>query len=127
VTCILIVDDSPLIRRSLRTSLEQGGWMLCEESENGRDGIVKAQQLHPDLIVLDLVMPVMSGLEAARELKHLMPTIPLVMFTTFSNPFLNKEALTVGIRAVIDKSGGAAPLINCIQQLLGDSAAKPPS
>ena len=116
--CILIVDDSPLIRRSLRTSLEQGGWMVCEEAENGRDGIIKAQQLRPDLIVLDLAMPVMGGLEAARELKHLMPATPLVMFTTFSNPFLNKEALTVGVRAVIDKSGGAAPLINSIQQLL---------
>ena len=56
VKCILIVDDSPLIRRSLRTSLEQGGWMVCEEAENGRDGIIKAQQLHPDLIVLDLAM-----------------------------------------------------------------------
>lgn len=120
--CILIVDDSPLIRRSLRTSLEQGGWMVCEEAENGRDAIVKAQQLRPDLIVLDLAMPVMGGLEAARELKDLMPTIPLVMFTTFSNPFLNKEALTVGVRAVIDKSKGAAPLISSIQQLLGGSS-----
>jgi len=77
--------------------------------------------------VLDLAMPVMGGLEAARELKHLMPTTPLVMFTTFSNPYLNKEALTVGVHAVIDKSGGAVPLINSIQQLLGPSAVKPPS
>jgi len=127
VKCILIVDDSPLIRRSWPTSLEQGGWMVCEEAENGRDGIIKAQQLHPDLIVLDLAMTVMSGLEAARELNHLTPTTPLVMFTTLSNPYLNKEALTVGVRAVIDKSGSAALLINSIQQLLGPSAVKPPS
>lgn len=119
--CILIVDDSPLIRRSLRASLEQGGWMVCEEAKNGRDGIIKAQQIHPDLIVLDLAMPVMGGLEAARELQHLMPATPLVMFTTFSNSFLNHEALSVGICAVFDKSEGAAPLLNSIQRLLAVS------
>lgn len=60
---ILIVDDSPLIRRTLRTLLEQQtDWAVCGEAEDGRDGIEKAQRLHPDLIVIDLVMPVMNGI-----------------------------------------------------------------
>ena len=64
---ILIVDDSALIRRSLRTLLEDcPDWVVCGEAENGSDGIDKAQQLRPDLIVMDLVMPVLNGIEATR-------------------------------------------------------------
>jgi YesN/AraC family two-component response regulator len=53
---------------------------MCGEAENGREAIEKAQQSHPDLIVLDLSMPVMNGLDAARVLKRLMPTLPLIMY-----------------------------------------------
>jgi NarL family two-component system response regulator LiaR len=114
----LIVDDSTLIRRSLRVLLEEcPDWVVCGEAENGSDGIEKAQQLHPDLIVMDLVMPVLNGIEATRLLKRLLPTTPIVMFTTFADPHIKKTALTAGVHAVIDKSESAT-LIGSIQQLL---------
>ena len=76
--CILIVDDSALIRRMIHETLEQqDGWEVCGEAADGREAIEKAQQLKPDLIVLDLSMPVMNGLEAARVLKGLFPSLPL--------------------------------------------------
>src|SRR5439155_16122977 len=87
VKSILIVDDSPLIRRSLRTLFEQHReWVICGEAENGCEGIDKAQILHPDLIVMDLAMPRLNGIDATRTLKQLIPATPIVMFTTFTNP-----------------------------------------
>jgi DNA-binding NarL/FixJ family response regulator len=118
VKFILIVDDSPLVRRCLRDLLEQqNGWTVCGEAENGEDGIDKALQLHPDLILLDLAMPVMNGIEAARELKQLMPATPLLMFTAYTNSRVTQEALAVGVNAVAAKSDGAEALVGDIRQL----------
>jgi DNA-binding NarL/FixJ family response regulator len=124
VKFILIVDDNPLVRRCMRDLLEeQSGWIVCGEAENGQDGIDKALELHPDLILLDLVMPVMNGIEAARELKRLMPDTPLVMFTTYNNSHLTREALAVGVAAVAAKSDGAAALVSDIRYLFRASVA----
>jgi DNA-binding NarL/FixJ family response regulator len=102
---ILIVDDNPVIRKTLRQTLEQQeGWGVSDEAVDGREAIEKAQRLKPDLVVLDLSMPVMNGLEAARELRRLFPSLPLVMFTTFNTPKLSDEALSAGVRAVVSKS-----------------------
>jgi DNA-binding NarL/FixJ family response regulator len=71
---ILIVDDSALIRRTLRFCLEHSGdWKICGEAGDGAEAIQKAKELDPDLIILDLSMPNMNGLEAARELKRIKP------------------------------------------------------
>jgi DNA-binding NarL/FixJ family response regulator len=116
--CILIADDSPIIRKALRQTLERhDAWGVCGEASDGREAIGKAQQLSPDLVVLDLYMPVMNGLEAARELKRLLPSVPLVMFTTFINPYLANEALSAGVSAVVSKTESAG-LVAEIQALL---------
>jgi two-component system chemotaxis response regulator CheY len=118
VKTILIVDDSSLIRRVLSSLLTQAGEMVCEEARNGHEGIVKAQQIHPDLIILDLSMPQMNGLEAAQERQRLMPATPLLMFTTHMAPDLEKEATRIGIRKVISKSDGAQAVIKSIRTFL---------
>jgi DNA-binding NarL/FixJ family response regulator len=103
--CILIVDDSAAIRRILRDALEREcGFEVCGEAVNGQDALEQARQLNPHLIVLDLSMPVMNGLEAAREFKRISPTIPLVMFTSFETPNLKAEALRAGCSALVSKS-----------------------
>jgi DNA-binding NarL/FixJ family response regulator len=120
--CILIVDDSALIRRMIRETLEQhGGWEVSGEAADGREAIEKAQRLKPDLIVLDLSMPVMNGLEAARELQRLLPSLPLVMFTNFTSPQLSKEALSAGVSAVVSKDK-IEDLVHSIQALLEPAA-----
>jgi len=102
----------------IRERLEQeGGWEVSGEAANGREAIEKAEQLKPDLVVLDLSMPVMNGLDAARELHRLLPSLPLVMFTNFNMPQLTKEALSAGITAVVSKSE-LADLVARIQSLL---------
>jgi DNA-binding NarL/FixJ family response regulator len=119
VKSILIVDDSPLIRRQLRILLaQQPDWAVCGEAENGCEGIDKAQQLHPDLIVMDLVMPALNGIDATRIIKQRMPAIPVVMFTTFTDPHIKAAALAAGLDAVVAKTEGPTALISSIQQLL---------
>jgi DNA-binding NarL/FixJ family response regulator len=99
--CILIADDSPVIRRTLRQTLErEDAWEVCGEATDGREAVEKAQRLKPDVVVLDLAMPVMNGLDAAREIRRLSPALPLVMFTNFSMPQFINEALLAGVRAV---------------------------
>lgn len=116
---LLIVDDSPIIRHSLRTLLEQqGDWEVCGEAENGREGIDKALRLRPDLILLDLSMPIMNGFQAARELHRLLPRVPLLMFTSFGGSEIEHEALASGIAAVKSKSDGIESLRGSIQELL---------
>jgi DNA-binding NarL/FixJ family response regulator len=120
---ILIVDDSSLIRNLLRTCFEaQSGWEVSGEAGNGQEGIAKAQQVHPNLIVLDLSMPVMNGLDTARALSKLMPSVPLVMFTSFMTSNLERDALEAGISKVIIKSGALTDLIGCVRSLVKDAA-----
>ena len=117
---ILIVDDSPVIRKTLRETLaDQDGWEICGEAANGREAIQKAQQLKPDVIVLDLSMPVMNGLDAARELARLAPSVPLLMFTNFETARLKQEALSAGVRTLVSKSESVGVLINGLRALLG--------
>lgn len=109
---VLIVDDHPAIRRALRAAFEgQPGFTVCGEAEDGFDAISKAKRFAPDLIVLDLRMPVMDGLEAARELKKLFPQIPLMMLTCYHSSAAEKEALASGVTAVFSKPDGMQNLI----------------
>src|SRR5437016_14038629 len=83
---VLIVDDNAIFRRAMRhVFTSEGDFVVCGEAENGREAIEKAQELHPDLIVMDLAMPVMTGIDAARVLNRLMPTVPLVILSGYSD------------------------------------------
>ena len=109
---VLIVDDHPAIRSALRAAFEsQSGFTVCGEAEDGFDAIGKAKKLLPDLIVLDLRMPVMDGLQAARELKRLFPRIPLMMLTCYHSSAAEREALASGVSAVFSKPDGMQKLI----------------
>jgi DNA-binding NarL/FixJ family response regulator len=109
---VLIVDDHPAVRRALRAAFErQPGFTVCGEAEDGFDAISKAKKLAPDLIVLDLRMPVMDGLEAARELKRLFPRVPLMMLTCYHSSAAEKQALASGVTAVFSKPDGMQNLI----------------
>ena len=103
--CILLVDDSTLVLQSLKSSLKGiPGWIVVGEAHDGREAVEQVLRLNPDLVILDLVMPVMNGLDAARELARLRPALAIIMFTTFHTPQLEKEALGCGCRMVIGKT-----------------------
>ena len=82
---ILIVDDSALIRHSLRSCIEQdGNWEICGEAENGKIAVERVKELRPDVVILDLQMPVMDGLEAARQISRLAPNTAMLMSTMYN-------------------------------------------
>ncbi len=102
---ILIVDDNSSIRRLLRFWIGQTReWYVCGEAENGKIAVEKVKRLRPDAVILDLQMPVMNGLEAAKEIKHLAPETAMVMFTMHASDQLLKDAQAVGIQDVLSKS-----------------------
>lgn len=102
---ILLVDDSTLIRHSLRSCIEQNSdWEICGEAENGKVAVEKVKQLHPDVVILDLHMPVMNGLEAARQINRLAPQTTMVMFTLHDCTQLSEDAHAAGIKDVLSKT-----------------------
>jgi DNA-binding NarL/FixJ family response regulator len=101
---ILIVDDNYLVRRLLRSWLEQcSEWEICGEAENGKTAVESVKQLHPDIVILDLQMPVMNGLEAARQISQFAPGTAIIMFTVHNSEQLLKEARASGVRDVVSK------------------------
>jgi two-component system nitrate/nitrite response regulator NarL len=78
---VLIVDDSPIVRRTLCSALQSDGFAVCEEANDGQEAIDLAEKLSPDLIILDLSMPVMNGLQAAPVLRKLVPKSPIILYT----------------------------------------------
>jgi DNA-binding NarL/FixJ family response regulator len=118
MTRILIADDSPQVRQVLRSLVEQDReWKVCGEAIDGRDAIQKAKDTRPDLIVLDFRMPLMNGLDAARELAKAAPDALVLLCTGFLSLNLIDEAQRVGIRAAVSKSI-ATDIINGIRALL---------
>jgi len=117
VNRILLADDSAVVRRTLRHLFEQAGWSICGEASNGQEVIAKAQECKPDLIVLDLSMPVMNGFAAGRILKRVVPETPLILFTAFSGVINTDQLRGAGFSASIDKSE-AGQLIATAQSLL---------
>jgi len=121
---VLIVDDNAYIREALCSIfMRESDFEVCGEAENGKEAIAKARELQPDLIVLDLSMPVMNGLDAAHELKRLMPTVPLIMYSAFGDRFVEQQARLVGISELVSKSQPATILVSKARSLVYRTAA----
>ena len=121
---VLIVDDSASVRQALCTIFEgEEDIRVCAEAQNGREAIEKAQALRPDLIVLDLSMPIMNGLDAARVLRRLMPEVPLIMYSVFGDRFVKHQAELIGINEVVSKSEHPSVLVGKARRLLYPRAA----
>ena len=102
---ILIVDDNANIRRLLRSFVETNTvFEICGEAENGPEGIEKAKELQPDLILLDMTMPGMHGTEAASILKQLLPRLKIILFTLHTDGVNQALASTFDIDVVISKT-----------------------
>jgi DNA-binding NarL/FixJ family response regulator len=115
-----LVDDSPAIRAAVRAYLEPtSGLNVCGEACDGLEAIEKAQQLCPDLIIMDFSMPRMNGLVAAREIKRKLPNVPIILFTSYKSAVHDSDATAAGISATICKSEDHTLLMTQILLLLG--------
>lgn len=116
---VLIADDNRIVRRILRSFLTRRRDLeVCGEAENGREAVEKTRALKPDLVLLDLVMPEMNGVEAASVLKQSMPEIPIVLFTMYSESIGEHLAAAIGIDAVLSKPDGLTTLSKVVDVLL---------
>ncbi len=121
-TRILIADDSPIIRQCLRRLLgEHMGWEVCAEATDGEDAVSKAQQLTPDIVVLDFLMPRMNGIEAARQIAEVSSGIPILLCTICFSPQLVDLARNAGVTGALSKRD-LSQVVSCVEKLLrGDT------
>ncbi len=116
---ILIADDDVAIRRLLRRLIEEHeDWSVCGDAQTGQDAVGKAAELRPDVIVLDLAMPEMNGLQAARAISGSAPEIPLLLLTVQQvSKELTSEAVSAGFKGAVSKSTGSE-VVRAIEVLL---------
>jgi DNA-binding NarL/FixJ family response regulator len=121
---VLVVDDNPAVRKLIcQLFARESDFRVCAEAENGRDALLKAQELEPDLIITDLSMPHLNGLEEIRALKKLMFNMPVILYSAHIDSFVEKEAFAAGASAVVPKTDVVATLILTARTLLEPLAA----
>jgi len=135
---ILIADDHPVVRRGLRALLNsRSGWQVCGEAMNGREALEKVTELKPDVLILDLNMPELNGLEVTRQIRKEHPQIEVVVLTVHDSEQMMRQVLAAGARGYMLKSDAGGELLNAIEtvrnhrvflssqasQMLGASAA----
>jgi two-component system, NarL family, vancomycin resistance associated response regulator VraR len=122
---ILIADDSGTIRRILKMFLQtRKNLMVCGEAANGCEAIEKAKALRPDLILLDLAMPEMNGAEAASVLKKMMPDVPIILFTMYSENIGASLTSAIGVDMVLSKPNGMLALVEAVDTLLSSRQSR---
>src|SRR5215510_11395620 len=113
VKSVLIAEDHALLRQAIRSLFDaQQDFEVCGDAENGKEAVEMAQVLHPDLIVLDLSMPVMNGVEAAHALRRCLPETTIVVFSEYSDLLSELEARSEGISALVSKREPVSVLLD---------------
>lgn len=118
---VYLVDDNPALRRALQQVFEIAGFTICGEAADGDVAVKQAPAAKPDLIVLDLSMPKMNGLEAAPLLHQSLPQVPIILFTMHGRALVDGQAKAAGISAVISKEDSIAKLVDTANTLLAKS------
>jgi len=112
---ILVVDDHPVVRHGLRTLLSsRPEWEIIDEAEDGIEAVEKADRLKPDIILLDVSMPKMDGLEVCRRIRKIVPKSEVLIVTQHDSPQMMREALAAGARGYVVKSDAARDLLAAV-------------
>jgi two-component system response regulator NreC len=115
---ILVADDHEIVREGTRILLQsEPGWEVCGTAKNGREAVEQAQKLQPDVIVIDMSMPELNGLDAAREIKRLLPTVEILMFTAHESEQLIRRVFEAGVKSYVVKGDASAHLLSAVRSL----------
>lgn len=113
---ILIADDHESMRKALVAIIKlRPSWKVCGEATDGREAVAKAEELHPDLVILDFKMHIANGITAGSQIARSLPNTPILMCTLYKSRELEVAAKLVGIRQVIAKEDGPRSLLNAIE------------
>jgi DNA-binding NarL/FixJ family response regulator len=116
---ILVADDHESVRKGVCVILgTRGDIEVCGEACNGQEAIDKAQELKPDLVILDITMPVLSGIDAAEEIRRTLPHVPILFLSMHQGRQIIAEAKRIGVRGYVRKSDAVATLLNAVDALL---------
>lgn len=120
---VLVVDDNPAVRKLIcELFTRELDFSICGEAQDGREALRKAQELRPDLIVTDLSMPLMNGLEEIAGLRQIMPAVPIILYSAHMDRFVEKEGFDAGASGVVAKPDVVAKLIATARSLLNRAA-----
>ena len=123
---ILVADDHAIVRQGFRLLLERAGFEVVAEAENGQEAITLAEKLHPDLAVLDISMPLLNGIDAARAINKVSPRTKTILLTMHVQRQYVLEGLRAGVRGIVMKSRAVDELLRAIQAVTkGDSYLSP--
>jgi len=111
---ILLVDDVAVVRSTLRSLLAE--YTICGEAENGLVALDQVRQLKPDVVVIDITMPVMNGLKATVEIRRFAPSTKIILFTINDTPEAQEAARMVGADALVPKSRAGTDLLPTVQR-----------
>ena len=114
---VLLADDHQIVLQGLKSVLQDGGFNVVAEAVDGRDAVHLARELHPDVAVLDIAMPMMNGIDAAVEIAKTSPSIKVVLLTMHSEDRYILEALRAGVRGYVLKSRAASEVIQAIRDV----------
>jgi DNA-binding NarL/FixJ family response regulator len=117
---LMIVDDHEVVRQGVRTILKgRSQWEICGEAVNGKDAIEQAEKLNPDIVIMDITMPEMGGIEATREMTRRKPHIAVLIFTMHESKHLAEAVREAGARGIVLKSRAAHDLVEALETLMG--------
>lgn len=115
---ILIADDHSVVRHGLRSLLEsQPGWEVCAEAANGREAVELAKRLNPNIVILDITMPELNGLEATRQIVKSVPQVEVLILTMHTSEEVARQVLRAGARGFLLKSDTDRELIGAVETL----------
>src|SRR5579872_5932872 len=115
---ILIADDHDLMRRGVKALLQShAGWEVCGEAHTGREAVSKSEELKPDVVILDISMPELNGVEAARRIRKASPDTEVLILSVHYSDQLIREILDAGVRGYIVKSDSDRDLIIAVEAL----------
>lgn len=115
---VLIADDATFVREILKTIVIRQGWKVIGVAEDGEDAVQKALELQPDIILMDIVMPKLNGIEAAQKILKKMPGLPIIGLSTMDNEEVMTQALGVGLVSYITKPFENWAIVSSIKEAL---------
>jgi DNA-binding NarL/FixJ family response regulator len=125
---VIVVDDHAVIRRGVQAILNAfPEWELCGEAENGQEGVKLAETLKPEIVIMDVSMPGLNGLEAARIIHNILPDTKILLLTLHSSTELVRSAFRAGARGYVLKSDAEQELVRALNVIAGDGTYVSPS
>src|ERR1700689_902897 len=116
---VIIADDHEAVRKGVRTILANGfPDLFCDEAATGLEAVKLAMATQPDLVILDINLPIMTGFAAAEELRRLFPHIPVLFFTMHAGPSFISEAQKAGVQGFVAKDRAADALVDAVKTVL---------